>query len=216
MAYYNYSNNGGGGIMGWFRSLPDATKNIFIINVLVFIATYINETRMVMLFAMFVPTSPYFHVWQPITYMFMHGGIFHILFNMYTLLMFGAPLERALGTKKFTIFYFVCGIGAAIIHAGVQYLLGSAYLGIPMVGASGAIYGILIGFAMFYPETRLTLIFPPVTLKAKSFVWIFVGIELFTGVTGTVEGVAHFAHLGGMLFGFLLLQYWKKSGKLWN
>lgn len=216
MAYYNYNNNGGGGFMGWLNSLPEATKNILIINVLVFIATCINENLMVRLFAMFVPTSPFFHIWQPITYMFMHGGIWHILFNMYTLLMFGAVVERSIGTKKFTLFYFACGISAAIIHCIFQYVLGAAFLGIPMVGASGAIYGILIAFSILYPETRLTLIFPPVTLKAKAFVWIFVGIELFTGVTGTIEGVAHFAHLGGMLCGFLLLTYWRKSGKLWN
>ncbi len=139
----------------------------------------------------------------------------HIFFNMYSLLMFGSALERTLGTQKYLIFYFVSGIGAALTHTLVMYFTGGAYY-IPTVGASGAIYGILIGFGMFYPDVRLTLIFPPITLTAKTFVWIFIALELFTGVTGTVDGIAHFAHLGGMLFGWLLLVYWRKTHKLWR
>ena len=182
-------------------------------------------------FAMFYPASPFFRIWQPITYLFMHGGFWHLFFNMFCLLMFGSALERTIGSKKYLIFYFVAGLGAVLTHTVVEYFqmeaMASANSGIlsagqinllrtPTLGASGAIYGIQIGYAMLYPNDIWTLIFPPISLKAKWFVLIFIAIELFTGVTGTMDGVAHFAHLGGMLFGFLLLLYWKKSGKLWQ
>ena len=149
---------------------------------------------------------------------------------MYTFFIFGTVLERSLGTKRFLIFYFVTGLGAAALHTGVEWLQASYYLSYgtpaamssyynllrtPVLGASGAIYGVLIGYAMFYPNSILTLIFPPVSLKAKWFVLIFAGIELLTGVTGTADGVAHFAHLGGMLFGWLLILWWRKRGKLY-
>ena len=161
----------------------------------------------------------------------MHGGWWHILFNMYTLVMFGMVVERALGTKKFLILYFVTGLGAVALHTGVEWLdihrLAAStdmsaqasvidILRTPMVGASGAIYGVLVAFAMLYPEARMTLIFPPVTLDAKWMVAIFIGIELLTGITGTQVGIAHFAHLGGALFGFLLVWYWRKRGELWR
>ena len=143
--------------------------------------------------------------------------------------MFGSALERAIGTRKYLLFYFVSGLGALVVHFLVQDIqvralladgaqMSQAYADIlrtPTLGASGAIYGVQIGYAMIYPNALWTLVFPPVTLKAKWFVLIFIGIELFTGITGTMDGVAHFAHLGGALFGFLLLYYWKKSGKLW-
>ena len=195
------------------------------VNLIMFIATLINEDFMVGTFAMFYPTSPYFRWWQPLTHMFMHGGFWHIFFNMYTLFMFGMVVERALGTRKFLIFYFVTGLGAVALHTftewiQVQSLLADGsvtaqatyhdLLRTPMLGASGAIYGVLIAFAMLYPESTMTLIFPPVTLKAKWWVAIFAVIELVTGLAGTRLGIAHFAHLGGMLFGFLLIYYWRK------
>ena len=167
---------------------------------------------------------------QVVTYMFMHGNFMHIFVNMWCLLMSGSALERTIGSKKFVIFYFVTGLGALLVHFLVQGIqaqavmtegaqLTQAYVDIlrtPTLGASGAIYGIQIGYAMLYPNDLWTLVFPPVTLKAKWFVLIFMGIELFTGITGTMDGVAHFAHLGGALFGFLLIFWWKKSGKLWQ
>ncbi|MBQ1750524.1 MAG: rhomboid family intramembrane serine protease, partial [Bacteroidales bacterium] len=140
-------------------------------------------------------------------------------------------IERTIGEKKFLILYFVCGFGAVLLHLGVQYLqiqnwmaaaTPAAQINItnllrtPTVGASGAIYGLLIAFAMLNPDAVLTLIFPPIPLKAKWWVIIFAAIELLTGMTGTVGGVAHFAHLGGMLFGFLLILYWRKKGTLWK
>ena len=214
--------------LDFFKRIPPVTRNLLIVNVIIYIATVVNENFMIGTFAMFFPASPLFRWWQPLTHMFMHGGFFHILFNMYTLVMFGMVVERALGTKRFLILYFVAGFGAVALHTGVQWLevrhlLASGNTAdvidiyrTPIVGASGAIYGVLVDFAMIYPQARMTLIFPPVTLDAKWMVIIFIGIELFTGITGTQMGIAHFAHLGGALFGFLLVLYWRKSGWLWR
>ena len=201
-----------------FGNIPAATRNLFLINAIMFIATCINQNFMIGTFAMFYPTSPFFHWWQPVTHMFMHGDFWHIFLNMWCLLMFGSALERSIGSKKFVLFYFVAGLGAVAVHTLVQYLQGPM-LNVPTLGASGAIYGIQIGYAMLYPNDIWTLVFPPVSMKAKWFVLIFIAIELFTGITGTADGVAHFAHLGGALFGFLLMLYWKKTGKVykrWN
>lgn len=215
-------------------NVPTAIKNIIIINVLIMIMTSLNENFMYETFALFYPTSPFFHWWQPVTHMFMHGGFWHLFFNMYTLYIFGSVLERVWGTKKFLIFYFVTGIGAALIHTGVEWMQMQSYMSqaaegsgaalsaihavkmTPTVGASGAIYGVLMGYAMLYPDSVLTLIFPPISMKAKWFVLIFAGIELLTGVTGTGGGIAHFAHLGGLIFGFLLIWYWKKKRTLYS
>lgn len=229
MSYY-YDNRQTG-IVGFFNNMPPVTRNLILINIVMFVATCINENFMVSTFAMFYPGSPFFHIWQPVTYMFMHGGFWHLFFNMFCLWMFGSALERTIGSRKYLTFFFVTGLGAILIHTGVEYLqmkaMASATKGVltagqlnilrtPTVGASGALYGIQIGYAMLYPNDVWTLIFPPISLKAKWFVLIFVAIELFTGVTGTADGVAHFAHLGGMLFGFLMIQYWRKTGKLWR
>jgi rhomboid-like protein len=207
----------------FLENIPVVTRNLLIVNVIMYIATLINQEFMIGTFAMFYPASPFFRWWQPLTHMFMHGGFFHILFNMYTLVMFGMVVERALGTKKYLIFYFLTGLGAVALHTGVEwlevtYLNGSltSALYTPMVGASGAIYGVLVAFAMIYPQARLTLIFPPITLDAKWWVIIFIVIELVTGVTGTGMGIAHFAHLGGALFGFLLIRYWRKTRQLYG
>ena len=230
MAYNSY-NNGQYGFGGFLNRFPPVTRNILLINIVMYIATMINQNFMISTFAMFYPASPLFRIWQPVTYLFMHGGFWHLFFNMFCLLMFGSALERTIGSKKYLIFYFVAGLGAVLTHTVVEYFqmeaMASANSGIltagqinllrtPTLGASGAIYGIQIGYAMLYPNDVWTLIFPPISLKAKWFVLIFIAIELFTGVTGTMDGVAHFAHLGGMLFGFIMLFYWKNTGKLWQ
>ena len=212
----------------FWQSIPTVTRNLLLINIVVFVATFIDDTLlhddyMYRMFALFYPASPFFRIWQPLTHMFMHGGFWHLFFNMYTLLMFGAPVERAIGERKFLIFYFICGFGAMALHWGVQWCqlhlaagMAADILSIPTVGASGAIYGVLIAFAMLYPDATLVLLFPPIPLKAQWWVLIFAGIEVVTGITGTMDGIAHFAHLGGMLIGFLLMLYWRKSGKLWQ
>lgn len=194
----------------------------------------LNETFMLEKFALFYPTSPFFHFWQPVTHMFMHGGFGHLFFNMYSLFIFGSVLERVWGVKKFLLFYFATGIGAAAVHIGVQWIQMQAYINAaaegstaaiqamhmlkmtPTVGASGAIYGVLMGYAMLYPDSVLTLLIPPVSLKAKWFVLIFAAIELALGVFGTRAGIAHFAHLGGLIFGFILIKYWKKRHVLYS
>ena len=198
------------------------------------IMTKLNANFMYEKFALFYPTSPFFHWWQPVTHLFMHGGFAHIFFNMYAVYMFGSVLERQWGTKKFLLFYFVSGLGAALVHTGVewcqmQYWMGAVAEGnaaavasihalkvTPTVGASGAVFGLLMGYAMLYPDSVMGLVFPPITMKAKWFVLIYAAIELVTGVTGTADGIAHFAHLGGLIFAFVLIMYWRAKRTLYS
>ena len=212
-----------------FENIPVVTRNLLYVNLIMFVATLVNPVFMKDTFAMAFPLSTEFRWWQPLTHMFMHGGPLHIFFNMYTLVMFGMVVERALGTERFIRFYLITGFGAVLLHTGVEFIQvqallqkypgvdpQSVYNSIPgVLGASGAVYGVLVAFAMLYPKARLTLIFPPITLDAKWWVLIFVGIELFTGITGTGMGIAHFAHLGGALFGWLLIRYWRKTRKIY-
>ena len=208
MSYYSY-NTGGRGFMS---NVPAAVKNIILINIAMVVRTSINGPLMTRLFAL-NPITFIVKPWQLVTYMFMHGGFAHLFFNMYTLYIFGSVLEQVWGTRKFLTFYFVTGIGAAIVHIIVQHLTGSFAL---TVGASGAIYGILMGYAMLYPDSIMSLVFPPISMKAKYFVLIFAGIELLLGATGTHDGIAHFAHLGGLIFGYLLMLLWKKKHRLYS
>lgn len=220
MAYYEYDTYGRQ--PNFWNSIPVVTRNIVLINVLMFIATLLNQNFMIANFAMFFPSSPYFRWWQVVTHMFMHGGWWHIFFNMYTFFFFGSVLERSIGTKRFLLFYFVTGLGAVALHTAIQWLMMSMgdastqmqVLLTPVLGASGAVYGVLIGYALLYPNAEMMLLFPPVRLKAKWMMLIFAGIELVTGVLGTSDGVAHFAHLGGMVFGALLILWWRKRGGL--
>jgi len=147
-------------------------------------------------------------VWRLVTYMFLHAGIFHILFNMLALWMFGGPVENVLGERRFVIFYFACVLGAACAQLAVMYLFQPGHF-YPTVGASGGVFGLLLAFAVFYPHARLALMFVPIPVPAPIFVTGYVIIELILGVTGTQAGVAHFAHLGGALVGFVLIRYWR-------
>ena len=210
------------------QNIPVVTRNLLYVNLIMFVATLINPAFMKETFSMAFPLSTEFRWWQPLTHMFMHDGFLHLFFNMYSLVMFGALVERTLGTRKFLWFYAITGFGAVLLHTGVQFMevqsllkeypqeaAQSIYNSIPgILVASGAVYGVLVGFAMLYPHARLTLIFPPITLDAKWWVLIFVGIELFTGISGTMMGIAHFAHLGGALFGWLLIRYWRKKREI--
>ena len=217
--------------------IPPVTRNLIIINTLILIITSFSKNFMYETFALFYPASPFFHWWQPVTHMFMHGGFGHLFFKMFTLYMFGSVLERVWGGKKYLLFYMVTGLGAALLHTGVEWLQTlhwqhiiqtgdpsaaiaatqsmRAMLSTPTVGASGAIYGLLLGYAMLFPDSVMTLIFPPISMKAKWFVLVFAVIELLMGVLGS-DGVAHFAHLGGMLFGFILIRIWRKSHKMYS
>ncbi|MFP4208146.1 MAG: rhomboid family intramembrane serine protease [Wenzhouxiangella sp.] len=146
-----------------------------------------------------------FGVWQLVSYGFLHGGLAHLFFNMFALYMFGLPIERLWGTRRFLIFYFVCMVGAGLVQLLVAQLAGEIY---PTIGASGAVFGLLLAFGMMYPNSRIMLLFPPIPMRAKWFVIVYGLLTLVFGVTGTMPGIAHFAHLGGMLFGLALILYW--------
>lgn len=148
-----------------------------------------------------------FEIWQLVSYMFLHAGLGHIFFNLFALWMFGQAIENFWGTRRFTIYYFLTGIGAALLHMWV----GPG--GVPTLGASGAVYGILLAFGMMFPDRPIMLLFPPIPIKAKYFVAGFGAIELISGLTRSNSGVAHFAHLGGMLIGFILIKYWGLRGE---
>lgn len=148
-----------------------------------------------------------FQFWQLISYGFLHGDIMHLAFNMFALWMFGSDIERVLGTRNFAVYYLTCVVGAAIVQLIVAAVQGGHY---PTVGASGGVFGILLAFGMIFPNRMVMLIFPPIPMKAKYLVILFGIMELYFGVTGREPGVANFAHLGGMAFGFMLLQRWKR------
>lgn len=216
------------------RNIPVVTKNLLIINILVFIATYVVRGMNIDLndiFGLHFFLASDFRIWQFFTYMFMHGGFTHILMNMFMLWMFGMVVENVWGPKKFLFYYIVCGVGAGLCQELAQYgtylveglanfdsvRVGTTVLPMDVylnmmntVGASGAIYGVLLAFGMLFPEERMFIIPIPVPIKAK---WIIMGsivVELFSAIGTSNDGVAHLAHLGGMLFGFILIRYWKK------
>ncbi|MEX0961037.1 MAG: rhomboid family intramembrane serine protease [Burkholderiales bacterium] len=153
---------------------------------------------------------PPFQIWQLVTYSFLHGGLAHLFFNMFALYMFGSDIERVFGSRWFLIYYTVCVVVAALTHMVVTAVMGLEPL--PTVGASGGMFGLLLAFAMYFPERKLLLIFLPVPLPARVFVVLYGAVELFFGVTGTATGIAHFAHLGGMLGGILVIML--RRGKI--
>lgn len=187
-----------------FSVFPPAVKHLLIINVLVFVGlnTPMISDYLFYFGALWPFESGRFEIWQLVSYMFLHGSMGHIIFNLFALWMFGQSIEHFWGTRRFTVYYFLTGIGAAVTHMAI----GGG--GAPTVGASGAVYGILLAFGMMFPNRQIMLIFPPIPMKAKYFVAIFGVIELVSGVMRANSGIAHFAHLGGMLFGYLLIRYW--------
>ena len=218
-------------------STPPVVLNLIIANVVVFLAMKLYDSNMMYTnFAMFnvdfrclgEADMTLFKPWQPFTYMFMHSAVdfSHLFFNMFSLWMFGRTLELELGWKRFLIYYMVCGVGAALFQMGVAQIdlahleIGSkawyAYMSTPTVGASGAIFGLLLAFGLLHPNALISLIFPPITLKAKWFVVIYGVLELLLGVTGSMANVAHFAHLGGMFWGWLLLLWWRHQARKHN
>ncbi|MBW7844344.1 MAG: rhomboid family intramembrane serine protease [Bacteroidia bacterium] len=261
-----------------FSILPPVVKNLLIINGLCYMLSLVLQDRMGIdinrYVGLFHPESVYFRPYQLVTHLFMHGSFTHLLFNMFSLWMFGSVLENYWGPKRFLIYYFITGLGAAALHLGVSmyevhqvkvvvqdYLANPSYnafytlqqingnlfdteqlqqflqswnmdqsntqyiqysqeianailqrqLNIPTVGASGAVYGLLLAFGMLFPNTLLFMIFIPIPIKAKYFVMIYGALELYQGVANNAgDNVAHFAHLGGMLFGYFLIKYWNK------
>ena len=230
-----------------FRSIPIATKYLIIINIIVYVFTQYLAPQLSHLFSLKFFQNPDFQPWQIVTSMFTHAGSSHIFFNMFALFMFGSALERVWGPQRFLKLYFLAGIGAVLLHQGVQYFqiqealthlpsdainqliehgntmqvssdvlpywrkLAANFL-TPSVGASGAIYGILVAFGMLFPNTELMFIFVPVPIKAKYFIPIAIVAELFLGIGNfSWDNIAHFAHLGGALIGFILVMIWKKD-----
>ena len=202
-------------------SQPPAAFIILGLTVAAYFLQSMNEIETMRLFALWPLATPDqmrftgigvldtgFGAWQLISYGFMHGGIGHLFFNMFALYMFGLPIERAWGTQRFVIFYVVCMVGAGLVQLLTAAVTESI---IPTVGASGAIFGLLLAFGMMYPNQRIMLLIPPIPIKAKYFVVGYGLLTLFLGITGTNNGVAHFAHLGGMLFGLGLILYWGRS-----
>lgn len=231
--------------------LTNAVKQILIVNIILFVGAMLVPALNIYL-PLYYFENPMFGWWQMVSHMFMHGGLMHIFFNMFALVSFGVVLEHFWGSKKFVLFYFLCGLGAAVLHTVVNYwqfheaynslvemgapqssinsILESGNLfyqdntvntlftsyKMPVVGASGAIYGLLVAFAFMYPNAELALMFIPVPIKAKYFVPAILLLDLILGLNGGSffggsTGIAHFAHLGGALVGFLLMWYWRKN-----
>ena len=201
--------------------MTPVVKNLVIINVLVFLAQSAMPGIEPILMGHY-PLGKNFEPWQVISHMFMHGSLTHIFFNMFALVVFGSALERAWGSKRFLQYYMLCGIGAFFLYEAtvgyevLQLTNSISYNGIAgrVVGASGCVYGLLLGFGMLFPNTELILLFPPIPIKAKYFVIIYGLIELSLAMSNSPgDNVAHVAHLGGMVFGFLLIKQWQKNRK---
>lgn len=235
-----------------FSGMPPVVKNLILINVIMLLAMFtaggVAGIDLNAMLGLYFPKSDHFRPYQVITHMFMHGGIGHLFFNMFALFMFGRVLESVWGPKRFFIYYFVSGLGAAFTHEvvmAIQYsnLAGSVgpeqlqmvlergseilrsgrnftdpdmgqlnrLLNTPTVGASGAVFGILLAFGMLFPNTQLMLLFPPIPIKAKWFVIGYGAIELYFAISQPGSNIAHAAHLGGMIFGYILIKIWKKT-----
>ncbi|MDX9929711.1 MAG: rhomboid family intramembrane serine protease [Bacteroidales bacterium] len=235
-----------------FVGLPPVVKNLILINVFVLLADFTAANAFNISLSEYLglhfPKSELFRPVQIITHMFMHGGFAHLFFNMFALFMFGRVLETVWGPRRFLIYYFVSGLGAALIHEAVIFLQYSKLLSVispaelqtvldhgieyirrgqvftnpvmremqlilntPTVGASGAVFGILLAFGVLFPNTRLMLLFPPIPIKAKYFVLAYGAIELYLAIMQPGSNVAHAAHIGGMLFGYILIRIWRKT-----
>lgn len=212
-----------------FRNLPPITKNLLIINVICFFADFVFRRYGIdfsHFFGLHYITASDFHLWQPFTYMFMHANFSHIFFNLFAVLMFAPALEDRWGSKRFLIYYLVTGLGAAIVQEIVwaiqlQPVLNSvdplvaAQLAnrVVTIGASGAVFGILLAFGWLFPDVRMFILFIPVPIRARTLVIIYALVELFAGLApSSGDNVAHFAHLGGMIFGWLLILWWRYRG----
>ena len=197
-------------------AIPNVIFALLIANGLVFAAqqmTFIPQLgidRITVYFGLWPATRPDspFALWQLLTYGFLHGDVVHIAFNMFALWMFGRELELLMGPKRFLTYFLTCIVGAGVVQLIVAHFQGGLY---PTIGASGGVFGILLAFGMAFPNRMIVLIFPPIPMKAKYFVLFYGLLELYLGVSGSAPGVANFAHLGGMLFGFMLLQYWNRT-----
>ncbi len=210
--------------------LTPVVKNIIIINVIVFVAGMLaprvdisacfgqinlgNQDLITAYLALFNVSTPCFKPYQLFTYMFVHGGFFHIFFNMLALAFLGPIIESFWGAKKFLMFYIITGIGAAVFNILIGYVFPGGSFGL-MVGASGAVYGVLTAFGVLFPNMELRLLFPPIPVKAKNLVLVLGGIAIYSGFMGrSGDNTAHFAHLGGIVVAFILITIWRKRGDM--
>jgi membrane associated rhomboid family serine protease len=186
--------------------MPPLTQVLIVVNVLAFLLQQVMGNLLVQWFALWPLGSGLFMPWQLGSYAFLHGGLMHLAFNMYGLWLFGSELERVWGARRLSVFYAVSVLVAALVQLGVTAVLGSDT---PTVGASGGLFGLLIGFAMVFPRRMITPLLPPIPMPAPVFVALYGALELTLGVTGSATGIAHFAHLGGLLGGWLVMRYWR-------
>ncbi len=196
--------------------ITEAVKQLLIINVLLFFGVMMLAPNFSNALALYFPGTPLFRPWQLVSHMFMHWDLNHLLFNMFGLYMFGSMLEMYWGPKRFLTFYLLCGLGAMFLHLFVLYLESNGMVDprSNMRGASGAVFGLLAGYGMMFPNHKIMLIIPPIPMKAKYFVMIYAGLELVLGIGQFQPGIAHFAHLGGAICGAILVYYWRKTGRV--
>jgi membrane associated rhomboid family serine protease len=204
-----------------YGALPPVIRLLLIANFLVFLLQVAVGDMVVVNFALWPLGEPRlanvdgqlvqvgFQFWQVLSYGFLHGSMIHLLFNMFVLYMFGGELERFWGSRPFALYFIVCVIGAGLVQLGVATAAAKGGEFYPTVGASGGVFGLLLGFAMMFPRRQVMLLFPPIPMPAWLLVTLIGAFELVLGVSGTRSGIAHFAHLGGMAFGFLMIQYWR-------
>ena len=188
--------------------MPPITLALVTANVAVFLLQLAVPGILVPFALWPVGSLPGFSPWQLVTYAFLHGGLFHLAFNMFALYMFGGPIEQVFGQRRYLIYYFVCVLAAGATQLAVSAMSHTVY---PTIGASGGVFGLLLAYAIYFPRNRIMLLFPPIPMPARVFVVVYAVLELIFGVTGTEEGVAHFAHLGGLVGGFVLLQFWRRG-----
>lgn len=221
------------------RRFPPVVLNLLFINLIVWLVQLVAPSLRIdftYMMGMHYWEGSAFRIWQPFTYMFLHAerSFSHLFWNMFALLMFGTHVERVWGTKRFLIFYLICGLSAALtqeivwtyqlrslaahyssVDTGIQVLSMAEYFNLPLtVGASGAVFGMLLAFGMLFPNERMFFIFIPYPIKAKYMVLIYGALELFMGILPSNDGVAHFAHLGGMIGGWILIRLWRKKRKI--
>jgi membrane associated rhomboid family serine protease len=188
--------------------MPRVTQALIIANAVVFLLEMTGGANaLIAQFALW-PLGERFAPWQLVTYAFLHGGLTHVMFNMFGVYMFGSDLERVWGPRRYLVFYLTSVVSAAFVQLGFAQLTGSVF---PTLGASGGVFGLLLAFALYFPHRTVMLIIPPIPMPAWVFATLYGVIELVLGVTGTASGVAHFAHLGGMLGGYLLIRHWRSG-----
>jgi membrane associated rhomboid family serine protease len=197
--------------------MAPVTQTLLLANIAVFLLQSVAEPLLIAYFALWPLhigagiDSAGFAPWQLVTYSFLHGNLMHLLFNMLALYMFGSDIERVFGSRRYAFYYFACVIAAALTQVTVSAI--GDWPAYPTVGASGGVFGLLLAFGLYFPRRMVMLIFPPIPMPAWLFVTLYGFLELFLGVTGTQAGVAHFAHLGGMLGGYLVIRSWRSRSR---